>query len=150
VVGELRRLVVCQAPGTGAPEHLALRLLLGGRGLQRVVIRAGHGAPEVAQAASELAPELGKPFRAEHEQEQPEHDEKLPDADSEGHGYAARNGFTAAVAWAAVSAFGKAGAGTIVPAAMFVSTLRWRDSFAPMVAATPFSSFDFSAVTAPR
>ena len=60
------------------------------------------------------------------------------------------NGFTAAVACMAVSAFGNEGAGTIVSPAMFESTLRCRDSFAPIVAATPLSSFDFSAVTAPR
>ena len=57
---------------------------------------------------------------------------------------------TAAVACRAVSTFGSAGAGTITPpAAMFVSTLRCRDSLAPIWAATPFSSFDVSAVTAP-
>ena len=41
-------------------------------------------------------------------------------------------------------------AGSIVPAAMFDRMARCRDSLAPMVAATPFSSFDLSAVTAPR
>ena len=47
------------------------------------------------------------------------------------------NGFTAAVACAAVRAFGNAGAATMVPAAMFDSTLRWRDSFAPIVRRRP-------------
>ena len=60
------------------------------------------------------------------------------------------NGVTAFVAWAAVNAFGNDGPETIVPAAMFERIARWRDSFAPIVAATPLRSFDFSAVTAPR
>ena len=51
----------------------------------------------------------------------------------------AMNGLTAAVACAAVRTFGRFGAGTIAFAAMFVSTLRWRDSQAPISAATPFS-----------
>jgi hypothetical protein len=150
MIGELHRLVVSQAPEAGAPGHLAPRLLLGRCGLENAVVTSGRdGVLEVAQSAAELAAQLGKAPRAEDEEEQPEDDDKLPDSDSERHGYA-RNGFTAAVACAAVSAFGNAGAGTIVLPAMFDSTLRWRDSFAPMVAATPFSSFDFSAVTAPR
>jgi len=39
--------------------------------------------------------------------------------------------------------------GTIASAPMFVSTLRCRDSHAPISAATPFSSSLFKAVTAP-
>src|SRR5262249_16877249 len=61
----------------------------------------------------------------------------------------ARNGVTAAVACFDVSTFGRSGAGTIAPAAMFVSTLRCRDSHAPISAATPFSSSLWSGVTAP-
>jgi hypothetical protein len=57
---------------------------------------------------------------------------------------------TAAVAFAAVSATGNDGPDTIVPAAMLERIARWRDSFAPMVAAMPLRSFDLSAVTAPR
>jgi hypothetical protein len=132
-----------------SPKALARRLLLCTRRCEGAVVRRGHRVPEVAHAAAQLASQVGKPFRAEHKQKHRQQDEELPDADSEGHDYA-RNGFTAAVAWAAVSAFGKAGAGTIELAAMFVSTLKCRDSFAPIVAATPFSSLDFSAVTAPR
>ncbi len=59
------------------------------------------------------------------------------------------NGLTAAVACAAVSTFGRLGAGTIEFAPMFVRTLRCRDSQAPISAATPLSALLWSAVTAP-
>src|SRR5579872_1737667 len=61
----------------------------------------------------------------------------------------AMNGLTAAVALVAENTSGKFGAGTIAPWAMLVNTLRWRDSQAPISAATLLRALLWRAPTAP-
>ena len=62
----------------------------------------------------------------------------------------ARNGVTAAVAFAAVSSPGKDGLGTSPPARICLKIVRCCASFAPIVAAMPLNLGFLNAVTAPR
>jgi len=94
---------------------------------------------ELRDAAAKRASHLRQALRSEDEEQHAEEHEHFPDADSERHGYA-RNGVTAFVAWAAVSAFGNEGPETIVPAAMLDRIARCRDSLLPICAATPLRS----------